>query len=260
MAFLWFAVLVLFAGSSTARPNRIAGGQPTTIDRYPSLVQVEFREYNYMWTQNCAASLITTRYAISAAQCFDGPSFQLAQRRIRAGTTNRSSGGLVAYVLGVTYHPSYLSNNYNDGDICVIRLSGNVVFSSVIQPASIVAQGSVIQESVPVVHAGWGTTRQGGPPSAVLHDVEIYTINNTVCAERYAQLGPSYRVTENMICAGVLDVGGQGACEGDNGGPLYYENILIGIISWGYGCGHASYPRVSTSIASYTDWIASTAV
>ncbi|CAH2094964.1 unnamed protein product [Euphydryas editha] len=73
MAFLWFAVLVLLAGSSTARPNRIVGGQLTTIDRYPSIVQVDFFGYmSQTWEQNCAGSIISTRYVVSAAHCYTG--------------------------------------------------------------------------------------------------------------------------------------------------------------------------------------------
>ncbi|CAH2094963.1 unnamed protein product [Euphydryas editha] len=99
-----------------------------------------------------------------------------------------------------------------------------------------------------------------GITAFILRDVEIYTVNNTLCRQRYAQLDLGNRVTENMICAGLLDVGGRDACQGDSGGPLYYGNILIGVVSLGYGCAHAIYPGISTSVAPYTDWIVSIAV
>lgn len=102
--------------------------------------------------------------------------------------------------------------------------------------------------------------QQGGVSSNVLRDVQIYTVNNRLCADRYAQLGPRLIVTENMICAGLLDVGGRDACQGDSGGPLYYGEILIGVVSWGNGCAQARFPGISTSVASYTDWIVSMAV
>lgn len=65
-------------------------------------------------------------------------------------------------------------------------------------------------------------------------------------------------VTENMICAGIWGEGGKDACQGDSGGPLYYDNITIGVVSWGMGCARADYPGVSTSVASYTNWIIGT--
>ncbi|CAH2095035.1 unnamed protein product [Euphydryas editha] len=231
----------------------------TTVDRYPSIVQVDFyNSWLQSWSQSCAGSIITSRYVVSAAHCFAGSSFRPALRRIRAVSSNRNAGGVIVAVEAVFNHPSYGSYFY-DGDISVLRLTTPLEYSSVIQPTSIVAQNSAIPDNVPVVHAGWGTTQQGGISSPILRDVEIYTVNNTLCTQRYAQLGPAYRVTENMICAGVLDVGGRDACQGDSGGPLYYGNILIGVVPWGYGCAHTVYPGISTSVVPYTNWIVSIA-
>lgn len=81
-----------------------------------------------------------------------------------------------------------------------------------------------------------------------------------MCAERYASLPEEVPVTKNMICAGLLDIGGRDACFGDSGGPLYYNDVVIGVISSGIGCGNATYPAISMSVASYTDWILSIAV
>ncbi|CAH2097576.1 unnamed protein product [Euphydryas editha] len=259
MAFLWFAVLVLFAGSSTARPNRIVGGQPTTIDRYPSMVQVEFFEpSDQTWSRSCGGSIISSRYVVTAAHCFDGyylPDFP----RIRAGSSYYNIGGVVVSVEAVFHHPSYGSNHF-DGDISVLRLTTPLVFSSVIQPTAIAAQNSVIPDNLPVVYAGWGRTEEDDPiPSSILRDVQVYTVNNTICRQRYAQIEMENFVTENMICAGLLDVGGRDACLGDSGGPLFYGNILIGVISWSYGCAEADYPGVNTNVASYTEWIVSIA-
>lgn len=145
-----------------------------------------------------------------------------------------------------------------DGDISVIHLSSALVYSDRIQQVPLVPQGFELPDNLPVVHSGWGATTQGGLASAILRDVQIYTINHDICAARYASLFPSRRVTENMICAGLLDVGGKDACQGDSGGPLYYDGILVGIVSWGRGCADAVYPGVSTKVASYTDWIVQT--
>lgn len=78
-------------------------------------------------------------------------------RRIRAGTTFRNTGGIVVYVTGEYNHPSYGSNGY-DGDISVVRLASSLVYSPVVQQGIIINQDAVIPDNLPVVHAGWGTT------------------------------------------------------------------------------------------------------
>lgn len=50
----------------------------------------------------------------------------------------------------------------------------------------------------------------------------------------------------SMVCAGVR---GKDSCQGDSGGPLVTEDeILVGIVSFGSGCGQL--PGVYTRIAS----------
>lgn len=66
-------------------------------------------------------------------------------------------------------------------------------------------------------------------------------------------------VGQSMICAG-FDSGGQDACNGDSGGPLFYLNddnyfIVAGVVSWGAGCARPGYPGVYTEVADYRDWV-----
>ncbi|XP_063896944.1 trypsin, alkaline C [Helicoverpa armigera] len=251
-------VLLLVAASVCTDAARIVGGNPTTIQEYPSIVQVEFRT-GILWSQSCAANILNSRYVLSAAHCFEGLLFSINNRRIRAGTSTRGSGGTVISLTRRINHPSYGSLGY-DGDISLVQLSSPLVWSDSIAQVSILPQGFQMPDGLPVVHAGWGTTQAGGVSSSILRDVQIYTINRDLCTARYASLFIPQRVTENMICAGILDVGGKDACQGDSGGPLYYEDILIGVVSWGRGCADSHYPGVSTAVSSYTDWIVSNAV
>lgn len=49
-----------------------------------------------------------------------------------------------------------------------------------------------------------------------------------------------------------------GVSQGDSGGPLMYHSDLwqvVGIVSWGHGCGGPSTPGVYTKVTSYLDWI-----
>ncbi|XP_068619956.1 trypsin CFT-1-like [Battus philenor] len=251
----WF--LILLAGVAAGRTeNRIFGGERALIEDYPSLIQVEFYNlFSGLWSQSCGGSILTSRYILSAAHCFSGTLYQPAHRRIRAGTTDRGLGGVVAYVEREYNHPNYGLRGF-DADISVVLLKTPLVYSPVIQQGVFIAKGYRIPDQVPVIHAGWGLTASGFS-SPFLLEATVFTVNNGVCAERYQSLPDSNEVTENMICTGILDVGGRDACQGDFGGPVYFQNTIVGVISWGHGCNNATYPRVSTSVASYTDWIES---
>ena len=96
--------------------------------------------------------------------------------------------------------------------------------------------------------------------------VHINTINQQLCAERYAYLKtqPGYeympQVTDGMVCAGILDVGGKDACGGDSGGPLaHFGDIIVGVISWGYPCGDPVYPGVSARVSYFSNWVVANA-
>lgn len=96
-------------------------------------------------------------------------------------------------------------------------------------------------------------------PSTVLNEVTVMKVNRSVCEARYRLLeeihSAPFPVTNTMICAGILDVGGKDACSGDSGGPLLYGNVLVGVTSWGWSCAEPIWPGVYARVANYTDWI-----
>ncbi|KPJ03461.1 PREDICTED: trypsin, alkaline C-like [Papilio xuthus] len=252
--------MLLLAGIAVANGSRIVGGQPAPIERYPSIVQVDgLGVFSGTWSQTCGANILTSRYVLSAAHCFAGFLYEPTRRRIRAGTADRNFGGSIVYVEREFNHPSYGLLGM-DGDISVVRLLTALVYSPVVQQGTIVAPDTQVPDNVPVVHAGWGATSQGGPASSVLLDTTIYTVNNDLCRERYLHSPRQDIVTPNMICAGLLDIGGRDACQGDSGGPLYFGDIIVGIVSWGEGCANATFPGVSAAVSPYTNWIRDTAV
>ncbi|XP_013186053.1 trypsin, alkaline C [Amyelois transitella] len=255
-------LLVLIAAaavSNASGSSRIIGGSDTAIENYPAVVQVEFRTI-FTWTQQCAGSILNSVYILSAAHCFSGSLYSDRDRRIRAGTANRHTGGSVVEISHAINHPDFNSRNL-DSDITVVRLSSQLIFGTTIQQAVIIGSGFDFPGNIPVTYVGWGLTSTTGSASHadVLQEVEVQSVDRSFCAQRYQSLQSPRDITSNMICAGVLNEGGRDACKDDAGGPLFYQNIQIGIISWGQGCALPDFPGVSTDVASFTDWIIATA-
>lgn len=60
------------------------------------------------------------------------------------------------------------------------------------------------------------------------------------------------QVRETMVCAGSLAINTGGICESTRGGGLYCNNLLVGITSFGFGCGIvANQPGVYTQVREW---------
>ncbi|XP_060042405.1 plasma kallikrein [Erinaceus europaeus] len=101
---------------------------------------------------------------------------------------------------------------------------------------------------------GWGFTKEKGEIQNTLQKTNIPLVANDECQKSYRD----YEITKQMICAGYKE-GGKDACKGDSGGPLVCKHNrmwnLVGITSWGEGCGRKKQPGVYTKVAEYVDWI-----
>lgn len=95
--------------------------------------------------------------------------------------------------------------------------------------------------------AGWGHMRAGGTNAPRLRAVQVPIVAPQVCESQY--IG---RITAGMLCAGYT---GRDACQNDEGGPLTVNGLLVGVSSWGTGCGQANRPGVYTRVAYYRNWI-----
>jgi secreted trypsin-like serine protease len=65
-------------------------------------------------------------------------------------------------------------------------------------------------------------------------------------------------ITDGMLCVGFA-AGGKDACQGDSGGPIFFDNgieqILVGIVSWGYGCAQTNRYGVYARVSSYLSFL-----
>lgn len=60
-------------------------------------------------------------------------------------------------------------------------------------------------------------------------------------------------VKDTQLC--IYGAGGVGSCKGDSGGPLVYNNVQIGIVSYGAKNCRTGYPSGFTRLTSYLDWL-----
>ncbi|XP_072398605.1 trypsin-1-like [Diabrotica undecimpunctata] len=238
-------LLIVNQCESAGNHYRIVGGNDTTIEKHPWIVSIQFLRVHF-----CGGALVDEETVITAAHCFNDVSGRIT---IVAGTADLTQEGTSIKVQSILIH-----ENYNpdvapfDYDIAILKLSEKITFSDKIQPINLPVEDTAVPEDTPVSTAGWGLTEEGGATTSdILLEINIKIINWQTCKEL---LQDESEVTERMICAGYLK-GGVDTCQADSGGPLELNGTLIGIVSWGRGCGEADYPGVYTHVARFRSWI-----
>ncbi|XP_044870443.1 prostasin-like [Mauremys mutica] len=100
------------------------------------------------------------------------------------------------------------------------------------------------------------------PPPKTLQEVQVQLIDTAACNALY-NIDPAPNigrdpVKPDMICAGYAE-GQRDSCQGDSGGPLACDHngtwFLMGVVSWGDGCGQPNRPGVYVWTVAYGEWI-----
>lgn len=155
-------------------------------------------------------------------------------------------------------HPNYNSKTM-DNDIALLRLQTPAPMTEHIIPICLpgreMAERVLHLNGTKTVVSGWGKEEMNSTKySSALNVIEIPLVSHSICSQ---QMFP-HTISNNVLCAGVL---GQrkDACEGDSGGPmvtLYRDTwFLVGLVSWGEGCGQLDKLGIYTKVSNYNNWI-----
>jgi secreted trypsin-like serine protease len=134
----------------------------------------------------------------------------------------------------------------NAGDFAVLTLADPLPQSSVIGMAA--AGDTAYEPGTAATVYGWGDLTGSGDYAGSLHAARLHVLPDARCEEAYPGGADGTYLPESMLCAGEAQ-GGRDACQGDSGGPLVAQGRLIGLVSWGSGCGRAGSPGVYTRVS-----------
>ncbi|XP_044894301.1 transmembrane protease serine 4 isoform X3 [Felis catus] len=236
----------LACGESLKSP-RVVGGEAASVDSWPWQVSIQYNKQHI-----CGGSILDPHWILTAAHCFrkhlDVPNW-----KVRAGSDKLGNFPSlpVADIFVIEFNTTYPKEK----DIALVKLQFPLTFSGTVRPICLPFFDEELPPATPLWVIGWGFTEQdGGKMSDTLLQASVQVIDHARCNAEDAYQG---EVTEKMLCAGILE-GGVDTCQGDSGGPLMYHSDLwqvVGIVSWGHGCGGPSTPGVYTKVTSYLDWI-----
>uniref|UniRef100_A0A8C7WWE2 Peptidase S1 domain-containing protein n=1 Tax=Oryzias sinensis TaxID=183150 RepID=A0A8C7WWE2_9TELE len=241
--------VLFFAVCGQANLNtRIVGGQDAPPGFWPWQVSLQ-RPSHF-----CGGSLINSQWVLTAAHCFpsaSGVNVVLGLQTLQGSNPNSVSQTVTTLIV----HPDYNSVT-SDNDIALLQLSSPVTFTNYITPVCLSSTGSSFYSGVNTWVTGWGNIGTGVslPAPQTLQEVQVPIVGNRQCKCSYG----ASSITDNMVCAGLLE-GGKDSCQGDSGGPLVIKQnnrwIQAGVVSFGNGCALPNFPGVYTRVSQYQTWI-----
>ncbi|KAF5272857.1 hypothetical protein FQR65_LT00453 [Abscondita terminalis] len=241
----------------------IVGGSPASPGEFPFMVSIGYNtDEGIGWL--CGGTLISKYFVVTAAHCANSR-FYGVPIKIRLGDidlkTNDDGAEYSEYeIQDIKIHEQYRPPTHYH-DIALLKTSIEVRFTNFIRPACLWNKFE-IDHNVSIA-TGWGKTGYLDKQSDKLLKVALNIFENSVCAKTYAtdSLRLPNGILPNMMCAGEL-AGGKDTCQGDSGGPLIVSSsrnrcisYVVGVTSFGKGCGGVNVPAVYTRISHYLPWI-----
>ena len=235
--------------------EKIVGG-----DRVPKLipwqVSLKFDHYLQGMVHYCGGIILDEKTILTAAHCKPW-----ATDFVMAGS--RGSQGQKLYIDKMVKNPykPYNGNTLNN-DIMILKLKKPIWFGEPTDPlkerAGPVCLPSRYYEPAPQTIcyvSGWGAAHYNGHSDpGLLSYAAVPIVDKEICRDKYRK--HIHITNDTMICAGKPGVD---SCQGDSGGPLVcIENnkpVVVGVVSFGVGCGSGLFPGVYAKVTNYIKWI-----
>ncbi|KAL2746313.1 trypsin-2-like [Vespula maculifrons] len=229
--------------------GRIVNGTKAVITQFPH--QVSLRR-TWSGSHFCGGSVISEKFVLTAAHCINkvpikpwtilvvGGELQLD----RTTKTGQRRG-----VQEILLHQKFDHKTY-ENDIALLQLKIPFEFTPQLKPIPLptdqVPPGTICQVS------GWGYPEENIPSvSNDLMYVDLPILSMEDCRNLLVEVT---NLPPGMYCAGYIE-GLRDACQGDSGGGMVCNGVIMGIVSAGEGCARPKLPGIYTDVLYYKHWI-----
>ncbi|KAF7206780.1 enteropeptidase isoform X1 [Nothobranchius furzeri] len=238
-----------------ATDGKVVGGVNSEKGAWPWMASLHWRGRHV-----CGASLIDNDWLLTAAHCVYGKNIDLLSWSAVLGLhaqSDRNSADVQTRQVDRIIINKHYNRRTKQADIAMMHLQQPVNFTQWVQSVCLPADDQNITTGRKCSIAGWGRETEGGSLPDILQEAQVPLVAQELCQE----LLPEYTITSSMLCAGYLE-GGVDSCQGDSGGPLMCLEdgrwTVIGVTSFGVGCGRPQRPGGYARVSAFLSWIAQT--
>ncbi|RWS07233.1 Gly d Jun a 3-like protein [Dinothrombium tinctorium] len=238
--------------------DRIVGGRAARRNEFPWTVALE-RFDGDEFVHFCGATILSERWLITAAHCLYGRNLKDIRGVLGITELNHKDGSTFITKFSKAYVHQAFSYTTLENDIALLYTEKEIPFSSSINAICLPKHNA--EFSGKAIVSGWGVinepTKDDESESESSEKLKVLEINLYSDYDCRSLLGRKFKDLI-MICAGFIK-GTADACQGDSGGPLEKvidkRSYLIGIVSFGEGCGRELLPGIYTEVSYFIPWI-----
>ncbi|MFJ5262166.1 S1 family peptidase [Streptomyces sp. NPDC088387] len=243
----------LVSAAPVSADSVVVGGFPVDVADSPWTVALSSRD-RFGGTRSgqfCGGVAVGRTTVLTAAHCLGeevlgAPPGEVADLKVIAGRTDlRTTQGQEIAVSKTWVNPGY-DGVSNAGDFAVLTLAAPLAQTAVVGMAG-PGDPAYASGTAALVY-GWGDASGAGDYATGLRAARVHVLPDAQCEEAYPGSADGTYRADSMLCAGEEE-GGRDACQGDSGGPLIAQGRLVGLVSWGSGCGRAGSPGVYTRVS-----------
>ncbi|XP_058063876.1 phenoloxidase-activating factor 2-like [Anopheles bellator] len=252
---------VVFHGDVDQAPPQVGFAR---FGEFPWTVAIYQLIKNGSFVYRCGAALLSVNILVTAAHCVSDDRMHPGRFVAHAGDWDRRHtqtwlSHQERAVSKIVVHPNYYSGAlFNDVALLFLNEPLNDTLPNVGPICLPNSLGSNLDYTDCMV-VGWGGTPKSNEVQHVLQYTKLTLIERSSCQamlQKQPSLGSKFQLHDSFVCA--LGSRKADSCQGSGGSPFVCNRngryFLIGLVSWGIGCGEG-VPAVLSNTAGLSNWI-----